>query len=248
MKLRQHVISYGILLAVLIFFLIMPNFFPGLQKFSDPEFTRSFILSFGTASMFAYILLIVGSIPLPIPSTAVILAGGYIFGIAKGITLSIIGIAAGSSIAFLMVRKAGKPLLRKVVDIAQIEHLGIVLKHHRNTAVLLSYALPIFPSDMLSFFLGFTRMKYYTFLTLLILGHIPRLLLINAIGSDFHTGFSPANLWLYGIASAFVLIALFRNYLRKLFFRELRIMKKEAGFIEKNIEVQLTQLSKLFRQ
>ena len=50
--------------------------------------------------------------------------------------------------------------------------------------------IPLFPSDALTLVLGLTEIRYRTFIILLIIGHIPRYLIINALGENFLIGFN----------------------------------------------------------
>jgi|TARA_Y100000310_G_scaffold234443_1_gene237393 uncharacterized membrane protein YdjX (TVP38/TMEM64 family) len=217
---------------VIAFFLSLVFIFPDLQKFASPEFIRFFVLSFGFFAFVAYVLLVTLAVPFNIPSTPVILAGGYIFGTVGGFLLSLLGMIIGSTLAFYITRLGGKPLLKRGVDPHHIKHFDTIFKKRGPTAALISYALPIFPTDAVSLFLGLTNMKYKLFFFLVLLGHIPRLLIIILLGSDLYTGFSMRTLIVLVAAIIFVLITIFREKIMRIFFAELRIFQKEVGIIE----------------
>ncbi|MAG73354.1 hypothetical protein CL620_03500 [archaeon] len=225
MKIKHRVWGYVVLgiISIMLFYLGTQSSF--LQQFTSPEFIRNFIISFGVWSYLAYIVLLLLTVPLPIPSTPVVLGGGIIFGTVVGTILSLLSVVIGASIAFQLVRKFGRPLLEKLVDKHHLEHFEHTFKKRKETAALISYAVPIFPSDMVSLFLGLTKMKYTTFIVLVILGHIPRFLLINSLGEDLFSGFTVTTIFIVLGSALFVFIAIFRRQIRHLFLKELKKFK-----------------------
>ena len=226
MKTRHRVWGYVALGAVVLLLAVFSFIFPGLREFFTPDNLRAFILGFGVFGFFIYIVLLSLAVPLPIPSTPVVLAGGYIFGTPVGLILALVSMVIGSFLSFYLVRWAGKPVLEKLVDKHHIDHFNAVLKKRGNVAVLISYAIPIFPSDMVSLFLGLTSMGYHAFLSLVILGHIPRLLILIMFGSGFYSGFTVWTFVVIGAAIGFVLIASFRKQIRTWMFKEIRVLEK----------------------
>ena len=76
MKIKHRLLSYVVLALILIILAGIFIFFPNLKEFASPDFVRTFILGFGALAFVVYMVLITLAVPLPIPSTAVILAGG----------------------------------------------------------------------------------------------------------------------------------------------------------------------------
>tara|TARA_Y100000310_G_C20474324_1_gene711631 strand:+ start:206 stop:910 length:705 start_codon:yes stop_codon:yes gene_type:complete len=229
MKIKHRLFGYIVLAVIIIGISILPLFLDVFQNFSSPEYIRTLLIDAGIFGYGLLVLLLLGSIPLPIPSTPIILGGGYVYGLVIGSIVSLIGILIGASISFLLVRRFGRPLLKKLVDEHHMKHFNHVFKRRGKVAVILSYAIPIFPSDAVSLLLGLTKMRYTTFITLVILGHIPRVLLINSLGSDLYTGFTINSLFVVLGNSVFVLIAIFRKVLKKFFFKELRELGDEVS-------------------
>ena len=113
MKSKHRLWGYvGLAVVLVILYFTLSSFFD-FKKFADPLFVQSFLEGLGVWGYLVYILLVIATIPLPIPSTPVILAGGYVFGTVLGTTLSLIAGAIGSSIAFMLTRKYGKEMLKK---------------------------------------------------------------------------------------------------------------------------------------
>jgi len=234
MKHKHRYWGYVGLLGVVLFFGYL-NYAVDLKQFADPIYVRDFLLSFGAWSYLVYMVMLLLTIPLPIPSTPVVLAGGYVFGTVLGTILSLIAGGIGSSIAFLLTRKYGKPMLEKLVDKHHILQFNHVFKKRGSSAAFISYAIPTFPSDAISLMLGLTKMSFHTFLLLYFIAHIPRYMIINSIGSDLFHGFSATTFVVVILGAGLILVALFREQLKKVFFKELHEVEKEVKKLEKEI-------------
>ena len=133
----------------------------------------------------------------------------------------------GSTISFLLIRRYGRPLLDKLVDRHHIVHFSHLIQRRGLGVLFLCYTLPIFPSDVISLLLGLTHIHIGLFLLMVILGHIPRIILIAWLGEDLQTGLSSISLLVMGGVVLFTLIALFREKIKKILFKELRFVEDE---------------------
>ncbi len=101
---------------------------------------------------------------IPIPSTVTILAGNYVFGAWRAGLYSLIGIMAGSVLAYFLGRWVGKPFVNWVFGSREKadEMLG---KLHGREVVLLffMFLLPAFPDDALCAVAGLLRLRPLTF-------------------------------------------------------------------------------------
>jgi uncharacterized membrane protein YdjX (TVP38/TMEM64 family) len=236
MKHKRRHYGYIILILLVGLFIALPYFLPGLKKFSSPEYVREYLLGFGWWGRIMYILLILAAIPLPIPSTPLIVVGGYLYGQIWGTLLSLSAVVLGSLLSFSLVRYFGKPLLEKMVDAHHIAIFNHLFKKRGKLFAFISYIIPIFPSDVIGPILGLTRMSYSLFLPIVVGGHIPRILLITSFGNDLQSGFTWKTLILLILCLVFVLIAIFREPLKKFMFKELREIETEAKVVEKEVE------------
>jgi len=237
MKHHHRLLSYAVLalvIGVLLFFYF--SFSEELQKFFTPSYVRELLLSSGVLGYGILTLLVAASIPLPIPSAVVVFAGGYVYGIWLGSLLSLVGILLGSSFSFYLTRYLGRPFLESMVDEHHIRHFDHIFKRRGVTAALISYAIPVFPSDALSMFLGITEMKFHVFIFLAFLGHIPRILLTNSLGNDLWAGFSVRTVIVLILTAGFILVTIFREKVKKIFFKELHELEREGEKVEKGAE------------
>lgn len=236
MKFKHRTIGHIVLILIILILFLLPFLFEGIRDLFTPNAIRGLLINAGVFGYLIIILLILAANPLPIPGTAVILAGGYVYGLMMGSLVSLIGIILGASVSFLLVRKFGRPLLEKLVDEHHIRHFDHIFKKRGLVVALISYAVPIFPSDAVSLLLGLTRTKFSTFLGLVILGHIPRVLIINSLGGDLYSGLKWSTFFILLGCLIFVLITIFRERLKKVFFKELHVLEKEAKVVEREVE------------
>lgn len=222
MKTRHHLIGYAVLGPIIAAFIVLSFTFPSLRQFASVDYVRTFVLGFGILGFAVYMALVALSVPLPVPSTALVIVGGVIFGTPIGFILALISMLIGSSISFAMGRFGGRRLVEKLVDLHHLAHFGFVLEKRGLAAALISYTIPIFPSDAVSFIIGLTKISYRQFIMVASLGHIPRVLIIILLGADIAGGVTLKTLWVLLAAAAFVLVVLFRVRIEKFVFFELR--------------------------
>lgn len=245
MKHHHRLLSYGILAFLLALFLFSAiYFFQDLKDFFTPSAVRELLLNTGWWGYLVLVLLVAASVPLPIPSVVVVLAGGYVYGIWVGGLLSLTGIVIGSSFSFYLTRFLGKPFLELMVDEHHIAHFNHIFQRRGITAALISYAVPVFPSDGLSMLLGLTKVQFNLFFAVALFGHIPRILLTSVLGNDLLEGFSARTVMVLVLCTLFVLVAIFRERVKKLFFKELHELEREGKKVEKGVEKEVKKMER----
>ncbi len=235
LKTKHRIYGYIVLVLILVVLLLSAKFwFPGLTKFSSPTFVRDYFISLGIIGYLVFIGLIALSVVLPMPSTVVAIGGGYVYGLLVGTILALVGTVLGATLSFYLVRIFGEPLLEKVVSKKNYLHFNHLFKKRGTKIALISYALPIFPADSLNFLLGLTNIKYAAFLVILILGSIPRYVIVASLGENLLAGITITSTITLGAAVIFILIALFREHLKLILFKELKEIERE---VEKEIKL-----------
>lgn len=234
---KHRVKGYIALAIVAALVLAASFFFPQLKNIFTPAYLREFLLGLGAWGYLVFFLLLMLSIPLPIPSIPLAIAGGYLFGTLVGGILSLVATVAGSTISFFLARKLGEDFLLKMVHEHHLQHFLHVFKRRGMPSAILSYAIPIFPNDSISLILGFAGVKFSAFLLAVTLGNIPRYLLLSAMGEDLQRGFSPIfTIIIVAISVVFILITFFREKAKKIIFKEIRELEHEAKVLEKGVE------------
>ncbi len=215
---------------------------------SQPAVLRSFLIDMGILGGVIFIGLMSLSIILPFPSTTFVVCAGYVYGLWLGTFLALVGLVIGSCATFLLVRRYGRPLLEKLVDAHHIQHFNEVFARRGPLAAFISYVVPVFPSDTVTILLGLTPISFRTFLLILILGHIPRYLILNGVGDIFQSGLSLlAVLSLIG-ATLLLVVVVFRHKVKVFFFKELCNFKvvasKRKSFFPKESTAKRLKLKK----
>lgn len=234
MKTKHRIKGYIIFAMIAVIVPLVAFYFPALKQYFSPAFLREYFLSWGFWGYFMLFFMIIISIPLPTPSAPFILAGGYVYGTIVGASLALIAGALGGTILFFLARTYGRSLVEQIVDKHHIVHFNHVFKKRGEAAALLSFAIPVFPNDAVIFLLGLTKMKYRTFILLVLIGHIPRYLLITFFGNDLFAGFTLQTGLILVIGVAFILIALFREKIKRFLFKELKTLEKDVGMQDLN--------------
>ncbi len=230
----KHRVKGYMVLAVIIFVILLAQYYlPNFRQLASPTFVREYLLSLGNWGYLVYIFLFLLSIPLPIPSTPVAIAGGYVYGIIVGTLLTLLATLIGASIAFYLIRYYGEPLLEKVVSKHHFQHFMHIFRKRGINGAIIAYAIPVFPSDSINFMLGLSKIRYHTFLLIVAIGSLPRYVLINALGQELYTGFTWKTIIIPILVMLYLLIAIFREKIKKIVFKELRELEEE---VEKDVE------------
>ncbi len=241
MKTKHRLAGYIVLGLALAAVIALNFLFPGLRQLASPSFVREYLLDAGAWGYLLYVIIFLLSIPLPIPSMPLAVVGGYVFGLVLGIILTMIAAVIGASIAFFLVRRYGEPILEKMVSKHHVLHFQHIFRQRGVNGAIIAYAIPVFPSDTLNFIMGMMKIRWHTFLLIVILGNIPRYLIVTALGENLHLGFTAKSIITVAFAALFLLIALFREKLKKVVFKELRTLEKELGkeayWVEQEIKV-----------
>jgi uncharacterized membrane protein YdjX (TVP38/TMEM64 family) len=139
-----------------------------------------------------------------IPGEVVQISGGYLFGGAVGMLLSIIGILLGSAAAFFLSRLLGRPFVAAVIPPAQLERVEKLLESRSSRVVFfLLFLIPGIPKDILCYIAGLTPMSFLFFLGVSTVGRLP-----GIIGSSLIGGAARSSQWVALVilsASAIVL-------------------------------------------
>ncbi len=248
MKTKHKIWGYIALGVLLIVMAASTYFIPGFEKFTSPEHIRNILIELGNWGYLVFVILLIVSVLSPVPVTPVILAGGYVYGLMTGSLLALVSIIVGGSILFLLGKKLGEPLLKLLVEEHHIKHLQHILKKRGKLAALISFIIPLFPSTSIMLIVGLTGISYISFIALVILGHIPRFLIINSFGADLHTGLTIKTVIVASLGVILILVAAFRVPLRKFLFKELKELENEAiaveGFVEKEIGIKKSKKGK----
>lgn len=167
-KWKTVVLVFGtILLVAIVLFFFQHNYF------KDPQRLQRLIAKAGPFGPLVFIIFQAIEVIVPIlPGGVSGSLGMLCFGTVVGFLYSYIGVIIGSCAAFWLVRKYGVRLLAKLVDPALFNKYYTKLHDSKNFKKLFAILifLPIAPDDLLCMIAGLTKMKFKTFLIIILLG------------------------------------------------------------------------------
>ena len=162
----------------------------------------------------------------PIPGEVTGFAGGVIFGPARGIIYSTIGLTIGSWVAFMLARQLGRPLVERFVSPQIIDRYDYVMKHKGSFLAFLMFLIPGFPKDYLCYVLGLGHMRQRDFLLVSVSGRLLGTILLTMGGTYFRASHYMALFTLTGISLVIILAALFYRDRLEEWFRQMQPAQK----------------------
>ena len=210
----------GISLAVVIILAVLVTAFiwNWLASFSQDAF-RDYIQSFGVLGWLVLLGLQFLQVFIAlIPGELLESAAGYAFGPLVGTLICFMGVAAASSLVFLLTRKFGVKLVEVFISREKINQLRFInTERKRDMLVFLLFFIPGTPKDLMTYFVGLTDMKLGTFLAISMVARIPSVLSSTFGGHLLGEGRYWGAVLLYGITGIISLIGIwvYNRILRK---------------------------------
>ncbi|MBR4288893.1 MAG: TVP38/TMEM64 family protein [Clostridia bacterium] len=182
--------------VVLILFLLAVTVFLGkplLAFFEDPQSFRAYVeeKGFGAGLVFTAMVVLQVIVAL-IPGEPLEIAAGVAFGSFEGTLLCLAGIAVGSTLVFLFVRRFGVKLVEVFFPIEKIHSLRFLQNSRKfHTLLFLIMFIPGTPKDLISYFVGLTEIRLGHWILISVVARIPSVITStvggNALGEE--------NLW-----------------------------------------------------
>jgi uncharacterized membrane protein YdjX (TVP38/TMEM64 family) len=142
-----------------------------------------FIKSFGPWSIVVFIFFQILQVLLaPIPGEVTGVIGGYIYGPVLGTLYSTIGLAVGSWLAFCLAHLFGEPLVEKIVKPETLRRYDNFLQHKGRLVIFILFLIPGFPKDALSYILGLSHMRAFSFIIISTAGRLLGTISLSIIG------------------------------------------------------------------
>ena len=161
----------------------------------NPERIREFVLGFGIWAPVVY-LLAYGQPIVPLPASVMTITGGLAFGPLWGSAAALSGATIRASTQFLVARMLGRGVVEKLLK-GKAASLDQKIGEHVFKAVLLIRLIPSFPFDMLNYGLGFSKVRFRSYVLASFLGMIPGTFAYVYLGYSLT---DPKHLWKLGLA------------------------------------------------
>ena len=188
----KRIFAYFSLMVVILIIAFL-TYFLGVRFMSitssDVGF-EEFIQSYGAYGIFVAIgLQIIQVFIALIPGEVVEIALGFAYGWFGGALVCLTGVAIGSALIFLLVKKFGIKIVQYFVSIDKINDLKIINSEKRlQRLTFLLYFIPGTPKDLLTYFFGLTRISLREFLTITIFARIPTVISSTVGGNLIGSG------------------------------------------------------------
>lgn len=158
---------------------------PMLAFLSDPAAVRAWAEGGGVWSRLAFAGMMVLQIFVAIiPGEPLEICAGYAFGVWEGTALCMAGALVGSALVFLVVRTLGVKAAELFFSRDKLNELSFLKDERRlNLTVFILFFIPGTPKDIISYFIGLTRMKLVPWLAISGVARIPSIV-TSTIGGD----------------------------------------------------------------
>ncbi len=176
---RRRIIAIGSVVVVAALFGWLTYF--STKQFwifnKSPEEFKAFVEGYGWKGRFValgiQVLQVVISL---IPGEVVEVGIGYTFGAVEGTLLCMAGVAIASSLVFLLVKRLGVRLVELFISREKIDELRFINSEKKlKRLIFILFFIPGTPKDLLTYFVGLTRIKLHEFLIISLIARIPSL-------------------------------------------------------------------------
>ncbi len=213
---------------------VLSRFFP-VVDFVDVLQER--VMGWGPWGAIYYPLLFAVCNILLLPGGVLAVGGGFFFGLWWGFLVVFVGNIVGAATSFAMSRwVAGQWFRRKLSQDPALRALEPAVQRESWKIVLLSQLHPLFPTSLLNYFYGLTRIRFRTYMLWASIGRMPGLFLyayvgtLGQLGLRMMRGKSQPRIieyWMWG--GAFLTTALFLLVLRRIASRAVQAGYKNEG-------------------
>lgn len=204
-RMRKTVLIASIVLILVAFMLL--GYFVGVplvKEFRDnPETFRAYVDEHGLLGPFLMIGIIMMQVVVAlIPGEPFELAAGFVFGWLEGSILCLLGMAAASSLVFVMVRLFGRKVVELFFHEDKIREYAFLQNEKRlHVLVFILFMIPGTPKDLLTYLVPLTPMKLPDFLVISLVARVPSLLSSTITGSLTQKGSYTAAIVTYAITA-----------------------------------------------
>lgn len=198
---------------------------------SGVEF-RDYIQSYGSFGFLVAIgIQILQVIIALIPGEVIEVGIGYAYGWFWGTVLCMIGVAVGSSLIFLLVKRFGIRFVEIFVSAKKINEMRFINSEHKlKRIIFILFFIPGTPKDLLTFFAGLTRITLKEFLALTLFARIPSVV-SSTLGGNFIGDGHYLGAAITFIVTAFVSLAGLRLYM--FILNKLRKKAENSKYLQK---------------
>ncbi len=174
--------------AVFILFSIAVGWFigrPMIKLVGEPEQFREWVDGHGIWGRIVFVgMMMLQVICALIPGEPFEIGAGYAFGAVEGTLLCLAGIALGSLVVFLFVRRFGVRLVEVFFSREKIDSVRFLQNTKRlELLIFIVNAIPGTPKDLLSYFVALTKIRLSSWMLIVVVSRIPSVVTSTVGGS-----------------------------------------------------------------
>lgn len=174
---QKRIIAIASLVAAITVFALLGAFIWNalMNNVKTPEAFKLYIDSFGWKGyIVAFGIQMLQVFVAFIPGEVVEIGAGLSFGWIGGLLVCLAGIAAATTVVFLLTKRFGIRLVELFIDRERIDNLKFLNSEKKlKRTVFLLFFIPGTPKDFITYFVGLTRITLSEFLTISLIARIP---------------------------------------------------------------------------
>lgn len=178
---RAILVQLGGLLIVTVAVFVVARFFPLVDWIAT---VQQRVMELGAWSAIWYPVLYACCNVLLLPGGVLSVGGGFFFGLWWGFLIVLVGNVGGAAISFFISRWIGERWLRaKLMRNPTLGALEPAVEREGWKIILLSQLHPLFPTSLLNYLYGLTRIRFRTCMLWVAIGQAPGLFLYAYLGT-----------------------------------------------------------------
>ncbi len=199
-----------------------------------PEDFKTFVESFGwTSRLVALGLQMLQVIVSFIPGELLEIGIGYSFGAVEGTLLCLGGVAAASSLIFLLTKRWGVRLVEVFINPEKINQLRFINSERKlKRLIFILFFIPGTPKDLLTYFAGLTPIRLHEFLAISLIARIPSVV-SSTIGGNLMQQQDYVKAALLFLVTGAVSLAGIVLYNQLVTYKRKKETQQNSGFAEK---------------
>lgn len=157
-----------------------------LKAYMNEETVRAVISPLGPWAPLAFVALFVAVVLFSLPSIAMTIAGGALFGFWGGLALSLIGINVGTGLAFLLARRFGRAWVEGRFG-ERLQRLADYLSKHGFATIFFIRFSGVVPLAVTNYAAGLSRLTGRDYVLGTFLGLTPGMAVYTYLGASLAT-------------------------------------------------------------